>query len=208
MTREIYLALEKMIHPDHTALVIWDVQKVLFKNIFNKDEFAASLKSLLGAARENHVPVVYTKILRAPAEWENPARLRFAMNRYKIFDAAKVPQVGDPADPEMEIAEEVKPGPADLVLSKHTANIFVGTPFDYFMRNRGIETLIFTGIATDMGIDTSARNAASLGYYTVVVSDCVSSSDKGRHEAIIKTLPVVCPVLTAEEIKRKWPIVK
>jgi len=56
------------------------------------------------------------------------------------------------------------------------------------MRSRGITTLIFTGIATEFGVESSARDASNRGFYPVVVSDCVSSSDKEAHERSLKSL--------------------
>jgi nicotinamidase-related amidase len=56
------------------------------------------------------------------------------------------------------------------------------------MRNRGVTTLIFTGIATEFGVESSARDASNRGFYPVVVSDCVSSLDKEAHERSLKNL--------------------
>jgi nicotinamidase-related amidase len=54
--------------------------------------------------------------------------------------------------------------------------------FGNMMRNSYITTLIFTGIATEAGIESSARDASNRGFYPVVVSDCVSSIDKETYE--------------------------
>jgi nicotinamidase-related amidase len=56
------------------------------------------------------------------------------------------------------------------------------------MRSRKINTLIFTGIATEIGIESSARDAANRGFYPVIVEDCVSSSDKDAHERSLKNM--------------------
>ena len=56
------------------------------------------------------------------------------------------------------------------------------------MQSRRINTLIFTGIATEIGIESSARDAANRGFYPVVVEDCVSSMDKDAHERSVKTM--------------------
>jgi nicotinamidase-related amidase len=56
------------------------------------------------------------------------------------------------------------------------------------VRNHNVTTLIFTGIATEMGIESSARDASNRGFYPVVVSDCVSSPDKNGHERSLETM--------------------
>jgi nicotinamidase-related amidase len=91
-----------------------------------------------------------------------------------------------------------------MVLPKHSASIFIGTHFEYLMRNRQIETLIFTGIATEIGIDSSARDAGNRGFYPIVASDCVSSSSKEMHDAALKILPAVCLVMPSDAITAQW----
>ena len=41
------------------------------------------------------------------------------------------------------------------------------------LRNAGIITVVFTGIATEFGVESSARDVFNRGFYSVVVSDCV-----------------------------------
>ena len=88
----------------------------------------------------------------------------------------------------------IKPQSTDIVIEKHTASIFIGTNFEYMMRNRGVTTLIFTGIATEIGVESSARDASNRGFYPVIVSDCVSSADKAAHERSLETLAKVLVV--------------
>jgi nicotinamidase-related amidase len=72
------------------------------------------------------------------------------------------------------------------------------------MRFRGIQTLIFSGIATEYGVEHSARDAAIRGFYPVVASDCVSSSDKAAHEMALKLMLRLCIVATSAEIMKGW----
>ena len=62
----------------------------------------------------------------------------------------------------------------ELVINKHKASIFIGTGFERMLRNAGIITIVFTSTATEFGIESSARDAFNRGFYSVVVSDCVS----------------------------------
>jgi nicotinamidase-related amidase len=87
-----------------------------------------------------------------------------------------------PGSPDREIPAAVAPGPKDVAFEKSTPNIFLGTNFEAMLRNRDITTILFTGIATEMGVEHSARDASSRGFFPVVVSDCVSSADQAAHE--------------------------
>lgn len=200
----VYRSVREMAAGDHTALVVWDVQNGLFNSIFNKEEFLRNLRSLVDAARSKGMPVIYTRITPLPADLESPLRLFMSMKRFGVDDPGKLPPFMRPGSPEAEIHPEVQPRPEDLVLNKHTYSIFIGTHFEHMMRNRGVETLLFSGISTEMGIDSSARDSVNRGFYTVVVSDCVSSPDREAHAASLKNLQKICVVSPLAEIAGCW----
>jgi nicotinamidase-related amidase len=183
----IYENVREMVEPQHSCLVVWDVQNGLVDRIFNKEEFMINLKNLIDTLRMT-MPVVYTMITPAPKGFDSSWRYYSMMKRFNVDDVSKLPPFMAIGSKEREIPETIKPQPTDIVLEKHTASIFIGTNFEYMMRNRGITTLIFTGIATEIGVESSARDASNRGFYPIIVSDCVSSADKGAHERSLETL--------------------
>lgn len=195
----IYLSLKEIVDPGHTALVVWDTQEGLVDSIFNRKQFLASLKSFIAAARKNHIPVLYTKITFPPDGYESPWRTFMLMKRYGIDTIEKIPKFLT-----SEIQAEIGPVGDEPVIAKPTPSIFIGTNFEYMMRNRGIDTVLFTGIATEIGIDSSARDCSNRGFYTIVVQDCVSSSDKEMHESALKALKTICLVTPAADITAEW----
>lgn len=201
---KIYGSLREILDPEHTILVIWDVQNALVNSTFNKDEFLQSLKLLLQAARSNKVPVIYTKITPLPRYYESSWRIYMQMKRFGVDDPGKLPPFMEIESPESEIYGEVSPRDSDVILNKHTSSIFIGTHFEHMMRNRGISTILFSGISTEIGIDSSARDSSNRGFYTIVVEDCVSSSDREMHEAALKTLRRVCLVIPSKEVMNQW----
>jgi nicotinamidase-related amidase len=200
----IYSSLQEIVDPEHTALVIWDVQNALVNRIFNKEEFLQNLKLLIEAARSNKIPVIYTKITPLPRDYESSWRIYMLMKRSGVDDPEKLPPFMPPGSPESEIYNEVSPVESDVILNKHTANIFIGTHFENMMRNRGINTILFTGISTEIGIDSSARDSGNRSFYTIVVEDCVSSPDKEMHESALRTLARVCLVTPSKDIIKEW----
>ncbi|MBM2824510.1 MAG: hypothetical protein HW402_174 [Dehalococcoidales bacterium] len=202
--RTIYQNLAEMVAPEHTALVVWDVQNGLANAIFNKVEFTKNLKSFIATARKINIPVIYTKITPLPRQYESAFRLYTQMKRAGVDDLEKLPPFMQPGSPESEIYPDVAPLASDVVLNKHTTSIFIGTHFESMMRNRGIKTILFTGISTEIGIDSSARDSANRGFYTIVVEDCVSSSDKESHESTLKVLKKVCVVAPSKDIAKEW----
>ena len=200
----IYKNLQEMVAPAHTALVVWDVQNALVNRIFNQTEFLANLKAFIASARNSGLPLIYSKITPLPPQYESPFRTYMFMKRFGVDDPEKLPAFMRPGTPESEINEQVGPLENDLVLNKHTASIFIGTHFENMLRNRGINTILFTGISTEMGIDSSARDSANRGFYTIVIEDCVSSPDKDLHESALRTLKSVCLVMPSVDIIEAW----
>ncbi len=200
----IHTRLKDIVDPSHTALVVWDVQNLLVERIFNREAFLKNSKSLLDKTRKSQIPIIYTKITPLPREYESPFRTYMFMKRFGVDDPEKVPQFLIPGTPEAEIHQEIFPQKGDLVLDKHTASIFIGTHFEQMMRVKGIQTIIFTGITTEIGIASSARDSANRGFYTIVVEDCVSSPDKEMHECALKILKRVCIVSSSQDLMKVW----
>lgn len=183
----IYENIHEMVEPQHSCLIVWDVQNGLVDRIFNKEEFLANLKNLIKKLR-NRMPVVYTLITPLPKGFDSSWRYYSMMRRFNVNDISKLPPFMAIGSKERDVPEVVQPQPTDIVLDKSTASIFIGTNFEYMMRNRGITTLIFTGIATEIGIESSARDASNRGFYPVIVSDCVSSADREAHERSLENM--------------------
>ena len=56
---------------------------------------------------------------------------------------------------------------------KHPASIFIDTSFERMLRNASIITVVFTGIATKFGVESSARGAFNRGFYSHHLRLCV-----------------------------------
>lgn len=176
--------VEKLINKEKSALIVWDVQEALVSSIFNREEFLTNLTRIIEKAREARIPVFYTKITPLPEKFESPLRKAAGFGKFEPGDVVK----------------EVYPQQDDIVLNKNTASIFIGTNFELMARNAGINVLFFTGIATEMGIETSARHAQNLGFIPVVVRDAVSSRDKEAHERSLKNISRMMPVVSMNDL--------
>ncbi len=203
-TIRIAETLPEIVDPRHSCLVVWDVQNGLVERAFNKDVFLARLSALLKALR-GRMPLAYTMITPLPREFSPAWSLYAAMRRFRAEDPARMPVFMAPGSPEREIHASVKPEAGDLVLEKSTANIFLGNNFEAMMRARGIQTLVFTGIATEIGVETSARDASCRGFYPVVVSDCVSSADKESHDRSLANMARQFVVADSETLLKSVP---
>ncbi|MER6125082.1 isochorismatase family protein [Streptomyces sp. NPDC001795] len=89
----------------------------------------------------------------------------------------------------------------DLEVVKRTIGGFQGTGLDERLRERGIITLVFGGIATNLGVESTARAAADLGYNLVFVEDAMAAFTAPEHEASVKLdFPRLGSVVAASDV--------
>ncbi|MEU6367416.1 isochorismatase family protein [Streptomyces sp. NPDC046931] len=90
----------------------------------------------------------------------------------------------------------------DLEVVKGTVGGFQGTRLDERLRERGITTLVFGGIATNLGVESTARAAADLGYALVFVEDAMTAFTAAEHEASVRLdFPRLGTVVTASQVR-------
>ena len=172
--REIPDTLEEIVEPRRTALLLWDMHGNLEKRAFNQGEIVPRLQRLTRAARAAGVPVYYSMQNHYELETEETAVwVRLRMKREQGAASASATPESD-ADAH-RFVDELAPQPGDRVFRKRRANGFEGTDLDMSLRYRGIGTLLVTGISTEGGVEATARCGLNLGYYVVVLRDCVGS---------------------------------
>lgn len=89
---------------------------------------------------------------------------------------------------EHEILSEVAPLPGELVLNKTTTGGFNSAPLDHALRAFGVRSVVFVGISTNSCVETTARDAADLGYETLVVEDACGAARPEYHDASLTNI--------------------
>ncbi len=101
-----------------------------------------------------------------------------------------------------EIVAELDPQPSDLRVTKRNWGAFYGTELDVLLRRRGIGTVVLGGIATNFGVESTARQAWERGYAVVVAEDACATMSAALHEMAIKSIfPRISRVTTADQIR-------
>ena len=77
---------------------------------------------------------------------------------------------------------------------------FSSSHLDTLLRGRGVDTLLFTGVATNFSVEGTARQASDLGYRTVIVADACSAADPATHDASIASLGLLAEITTSAEV--------
>ncbi len=84
----------------------------------------------------------------------------------------------------------LRPAPADLIVDKHTFSGFHGTDLHAQLQSRGVRTLVVTGVATNVCVDSTLREGFFLGYHVILAEDGVTSANKTGHEGTLSTVRV------------------
>jgi nicotinamidase-related amidase len=154
------------------------------------DTVIKNAAALAEACRKNGLPVFLVRVSPSP---DGKDALR------PITDTP--PWNRDPQPGWADIVPEMGPKTGDLVITKHQWGAFYGTELDLELRRRGLNTIILCGIATNIGVESTARFAYEYGYNQVFVEDAMASMSADDHLfAITKILPRIGLVRTTEEI--------
>jgi nicotinamidase-related amidase len=90
----------------------------------------------------------------------------------------------------------------DLVVVKHSVGAFHETGLHERLRERGIDTLVLAGIATNMGVESTARAAADLGYGLVFAEDAMSGLTAAEHRSSVSLdFPRFGTVVSAAQVE-------
>jgi nicotinamidase-related amidase len=102
---------------------------------------------------------------------------------------------------EQEVIEELKPSPDDSVIPKYRWSTFHQTYFDLALRARGIDTIIVSGGAVDVGIASTVYAARDLDYNVIVVRDACSNSHEDSMAAFMdKVFPRMARVRSTDQV--------
>ncbi|HEX7193281.1 MAG TPA: hydrolase [Thermoanaerobaculia bacterium] len=102
-----------------------------------------------------------------------------------------------------EIVPELGSDPNDVVITKRNWGAFYGTALDLQLRRRHIRTIVVGGIATNMGVESTARDAYERGYEQVFVEDACASFSEEMHAFTFKNIfPRIGRVRSAEDVWR------
>lgn len=155
------------------------------------DEVVATVRNMAARFREAGAPVVLVHV-----GWHRDGRDLPSRNVDK-------PGLPDPADlPEHWSAfvdDLFQPG--DITILKHQWGAFTGTELDLQLRRRGVKTVVVAGIATNLGVESTVRQAWEMGYDVVVPEDaCASRSAEMHAFAVQQIFPLIARVVNSDDV--------
>jgi biuret amidohydrolase len=180
--------LDEVCDPQRIALLVYDMQVGVLSQIKKPEQLTKQVFKVLTAARDTHVRVFFSRHLSLPKELMGMFQFRMAMAWQRVDS----PDQGNPwflrDAPGFQIVPELSPRPTEGVFDKLTMSAFEGTWLDFALRDCGINAFMIVGVATEIGIEPTARHGADLGYVPVLVSDACGGGNEEAAERSIESL--------------------
>jgi nicotinamidase-related amidase len=198
--------LEEVCDPRRVALLVYDMQVGILNQIKNPEQITQQVLKALRAARDAGVRVFFSRHLSLPKELMGMFQYRMAMAWQHTDSPEQITPWFLRDAPGFQIIPELSPLRTEGVFDKLTMSAFEGTWLDFALRDCGINAFIVVGVATEIGIEPTARHGADLGYIPVVVTDACGAGDeqaarrsieslKFAGDALITDTEVICDVL-------------
>ncbi len=185
---DIPWSFNELVDPATTALIVYDMQVGIRSQIKDGDQIVAQVGRILAAARMAGVRTFFTRHLSLPRELMGAMQYRTAMAWQHTDDPAKVTPWFLRDTPGFAIVPELEPRPSEAVFDKITMSAFEGTPLAIALRDCSIRSVVLAGIALEIGIEPTARQAADLGLIPIVPRDACGHGSAEAAERTVAAL--------------------
>lgn len=162
-----------------TALVLIDLQRglAMIPTITPIADVVANAARLADAFRAAGLPVVLVTVSFSPDGAD------------RLNTRAEIPFRAMSTDPSFAaLIPDLGPKPGDILITKRQWSAFYGTELDLQLRRRGVTGIVMAGVATSIGVDSTARSAHERGYNLSFASDAMTDLDPAAHEHALKKI--------------------
>jgi nicotinamidase-related amidase len=169
-----------------TALLVIDLQKgiVAMPTAHSADKVVKLARQMIDAFRHHHLPIVFVNVAGvAPGRTESS------------------PRVGQLPPDWTELVPELNRQPADHLVTKRTWGAFTNTGLDEHLKKLGVTQVVILGVATSIGVESTARHAHENGYHITLAVDAMTDLNPDAHtNSITRIFPRLGETGTTREI--------
>jgi nicotinamidase-related amidase len=155
----------------------------------------ANIAALIAAFRAKGFPIFYTPAINRADQADRKINTLIAAMSAKLRNMQE-------GSPEVEHPPEIAPTAADFVVQRGNNLIaFHGTTLDLSLRRMGVETVVLTGISTNVAITGLTMAAVEFGYHAVIPEDCIAGADREAHRFIVEhQLRMLATITSKDEV--------
>jgi biuret amidohydrolase len=195
---EVPQNLKEACDPRRLALIVYDMQVGILRQVQGGDAVTAKVAEVLRVARQAGIRIFFLRHMSLPKELMGVFQLRMAMAWQRVGSVDDVKPWFLRDSPGFQILPEVAPLPSEAVFDKLTMSAFEGTPLDIALRDCGINAFLIAGVAMEIGIEPTVRHGADLGYIPIVVTDACGAGHPEAGERALASLRYMGDALFAD----------
>ena len=180
--------LHDVVQPSRCALIMYDMQVGVVPQISTGLEIQKQCASLLDAARKAGLRIFHTRHFFLPSPAAGVGQLRRAMVWQRKEEPQETKCFIPHGSPAFQIVPELQSHEDEVVVDKITMSAFEGTFLNLAMRDAGVDSFLIAGIALEIGIEPTVRQALDLNYIPVVVTDACGSKTEELKDRSLATL--------------------
>jgi nicotinamidase-related amidase len=180
--------LDELCHPRRMALVVYDMQVGILRQLKDGAAIVARVRAVVEAARAAGMRIVFMRHMSLPTKLMGTFQIRMAMQWQGLDDPSKVKPWFLRDTPGFAIAPELSPREDEAILDKITMSAFEGTPLAIALRDCGLLAFAIVGVATEIGIEPTVRHGADLGLIPVVVADACGAGEEDAGKRSLESL--------------------
>jgi ureidoacrylate peracid hydrolase len=202
----LFLTLKEKVRIGHTAVVVVDVQ-----NDFCADGGWYAKNNNLDMI-QSMVPRLNSFLRKTRSKGVLTVLIKTIYNKHVISAVMREKLIQRGLDLEYCLENTwgsefymIEPTPADVIIVKQRHSGFFQTELDTVLRHHGIKTVILTGVATNVCVESTAREAFAMDYYVVLLSDCTGTFSSQLQELTLLNIDKVFgSVCSSERIMTIW----
>jgi nicotinamidase-related amidase len=175
-----------ILDPERTALAVIDMQRdfiepggfgeSLGNEVARLEAIIPTVRELIGLFRSKGWPVIHTRESHAPDLSDcPPSKLRRGKSGLKIGDKGPMGRILVRGEPGADIIASCAPAKGEVVIDKPGKGMFWATPIHDILRERGVTHLVFSGVTTEVCVQTSMREANDRGFECLLIEDATGS---------------------------------
>lgn len=207
MEKKFFTSLSEKLRPEHTALIIVDMQNdfcsprgamAKIRDVSAANDVITPLQQFLSKARAAGVKPFFIYMCRGPEDAHGPYE-EMVHRRGRKFRLCEPDTWG------VSIVDELTPLEGDEIIRKRAYSAFIRTDLHRRLQELDIKTLIMSGVATNVCVESTARDGFMMDYYIIYASDLMAAYDKNLHENTLRNIKEhFGEVVTSDEILVVW----
>ncbi len=198
--------LAEAVRPDATALIVYDMQVGILRQLKTGPDVLARVLQVLELARSAGVRIFFMRHMSLPKKLAGVFQTRQMMFWQNKTSPDEVHPWFLRDSPGFALAPELAVRDDEAILDKITMSAFEGTPLAIALRDCGLTSFVICGIATEIGIEPTIRHGADLGFIPVLVEDACGAGEPEAGERAIAGMRFIgdAMICRVQELAAAW----